>query len=330
MIRPNLTRLGLTEFTPTLPKFYWDVETQEQRIKLICCLVQELIDTYASSDSQIASNTKAIEELQAAFEKFQQSGFDDYYAAQIEKWIQDNLWLLYKTLAKQVFFGLTSDGYFCAYVPDSWSEITFDTGAVYGTEAYGRLILRFDADGHGIIDNEYDTSALTDTIDARIKSAAGVGLEYDDAKFKLNCVDADEITKGISKLTHDVSNDASEERAVTSDGVYRYAPSKAQTTDQPGNNTCTEIAEGIGVTVTEVSRSGAIVMFKVSVEVTAGHTLNSYTNICRLPPWAGSGSGMTNAPTPFVLVSNGGNLQSTKSVSAGSTVEAYMAVTYKE
>ena len=164
MIRPNLTRLGLTEFTPTLPKFYWDVETQEQRIKLICCLVQELIDTYASSDSQIASNTKAIEELQAAFEKFQQSGFDDYYAAQIEKWIQDNLWLLYKTLAKQVFFGLTSDGYFCAYVPDSWSEITFDTGAVYGTEAYGRLILRFDADGSGVIDNTEATAPSPEAV----------------------------------------------------------------------------------------------------------------------------------------------------------------------
>ena len=57
---------------------------------------------------------------------------------------------------KQVYFGLTSDGYFCAYVPDSWSDITFDTGATYGTETYGRLILRFDSDGSGVIDNTHE------------------------------------------------------------------------------------------------------------------------------------------------------------------------------
>ena len=45
---------------------------------------------------------------------------------------------------KTVYFGLTLDGYFVAYIPESWTQIIFDTGAVYGTPEYGRLILSYD------------------------------------------------------------------------------------------------------------------------------------------------------------------------------------------
>ena len=69
-----------------------------------------------------------------------------------------------------VFFGLTSDGYFCAYIPDAWSDIEFDTGAVFGRFDYGRLILRYDVDGSGVIDNtgRYDSDS-TEGILARIE-----------------------------------------------------------------------------------------------------------------------------------------------------------------
>lgn len=183
IINPN----SLLSTTPTIPKFYWDVKSQEQRIKFMCCLIQQLIDQYGSTDSQIQKNTDDIAELKELFRQFQESGFDDYYEQQVIKWISDNIAILYQQLAKQVYFGLTSDGYFCAYVPDSWSDITFDTGAVYGTETYGRLILRFDADGSGVIDNtRYDASVLTDTIDSRLKSAAGDGLRYEHDQLNVN------------------------------------------------------------------------------------------------------------------------------------------------
>ena len=145
---------SLLSMTPTIPKFYWDVKSQEQRIKVMCCLIQQLIDGLENNDSEDAELAERVTTLEELFRQFQDSGFEDYYEKQLEKWISDNVALLYQQLAKQVFFGLTSDGYFCAYVPDSWSDITFDTGAVYGTEMYGRLILRYDADGSGVIDND--------------------------------------------------------------------------------------------------------------------------------------------------------------------------------
>jgi len=45
-----------------------------------------------------------------------------------------------------VFFGVTLDGHFVAYIPESWTDIDFDTGMIYGTPEYGRLILRYEVD----------------------------------------------------------------------------------------------------------------------------------------------------------------------------------------
>jgi hypothetical protein len=104
---------------------------------------------------------KMVEELEKTFDKFKESGFEDYYKEQLQTWIETHLPELFTLFVKQVYFGLTDDGYFCAYIPDSWSDIQFDTGANYGQFDYGRLILRFNADGSGVIDNtgRYDAAS---------------------------------------------------------------------------------------------------------------------------------------------------------------------------
>ena len=58
---------------------------------------------------------------------------------------------------KFAMFGINKDGRFVAYVPDSWNEIQFDFGAVYGRSDYHRIILRFDAEGNAI-NNTYSYS----------------------------------------------------------------------------------------------------------------------------------------------------------------------------
>ena len=109
-------------------------------------------EVYIVSDmlsGKINDDHDAIVELQELFDKFMDSGFDDYYLEQIEKWVNDNLAELYHLLVKQVYFGLTLEGYFVAYIPESWDDIIFDTGMVYGVDTYGRLILRWDVDNSG-------------------------------------------------------------------------------------------------------------------------------------------------------------------------------------
>lgn len=138
---------------PTLPKLYWEVKSPEQLTANLYCIINALKDYVNDTSGQVNENSAAIDALEMLFEKFMQSGFDDYYAQQIEDWINDNVKWLWQTFGQMMFAGLTDDGYFCIYVPDSWSDITFDTGAVYGTEDYGRLILRYETGGQGVIDN---------------------------------------------------------------------------------------------------------------------------------------------------------------------------------
>lgn len=147
---------GFTEFTHTLPSIYWDVYSSEQRIKCICEEICKIISYLEMTAGQTNENTKQIEELKALFKKFQESGFDDYYREQVEAWINNHMEYIYDKTMKNVFFGLTDDGYFCGYIPDGWDDVRFDTGMVYGRSDYGRLILRYDVEGQGVIDNTYE------------------------------------------------------------------------------------------------------------------------------------------------------------------------------
>lgn len=175
-----------------LPAVYDDSLSYYELLCKIVDKVNEVIESNNELAGYVADNKEAIAELQKLFKEFKEHGFDDYYKEQVIKWIKDNISLIYNELTTQVFFGLTSDGHFCAYIPDSWAEIEFDTGAIYGTESYGRLILRYDANGTGVINNTaYDWKVLDRTIDAKLANSAGDGLRYDttDKHFDVNVGD---------------------------------------------------------------------------------------------------------------------------------------------
>jgi hypothetical protein len=187
-----------TDLTPTVPKFYWDVKSQEQRIKIMCILIQQLIEVASEWDSASGEIKTRLSDLETLFKEFQEHGFDKYYEEQIEKWFSDNAFEIYKLIAKQIFFGLTDDGYFCAYVPDSWSEIEFDTGATYGTYTYGRLLLRYNVDGTGVIDNTgYGESISPDQYQSLLADISNMKKTLYTALSKDNIIDA-EIQGGVT------------------------------------------------------------------------------------------------------------------------------------
>jgi hypothetical protein len=148
---------------PVVPKLYYDALSPEQRIKKLCEELHRLCEYANLLGENINLDHAAIEQLQSDFQRFIDGEYDQYYKDLIYKWIQDNFADLISAGVRQVYFGLTSDGYFCAYIPDSWDEITFDTGAVYGRSDYGRLILRFEADpaARNVIDNTYNVGSYS-------------------------------------------------------------------------------------------------------------------------------------------------------------------------
>ena len=50
----------------------------------------------------------------------------EYNIAAIEKWLDDNMTNYISSVAKFVWFGVSGD-YFVAVIPDSWSDVQFDT-----------------------------------------------------------------------------------------------------------------------------------------------------------------------------------------------------------
>lgn len=64
----------------------------------------------------------------------------------IYSYIVTNFYDMVGDMIKMVFFGLTDNGYFVAYIPDSWDEIKFSTSGL-DTDipgiAYGHLILSY-------------------------------------------------------------------------------------------------------------------------------------------------------------------------------------------
>lgn len=139
---------GFTEFTPTIPKLYWNVESQEQRILALCRQLHKLICYIDYVGDKVVITHEDVEALKAEFEKFKESGFEDYYENQLNAWIDAHMADIISRYVKQVFFGLTLDGYFVAMIPEgsAWEDIIFDTGANYANDNYGRLILNYVVD----------------------------------------------------------------------------------------------------------------------------------------------------------------------------------------
>lgn len=147
---------GFSAFTPTIPKLYWDVKSQEQRILNLFDLLDKLINYCDQMGIQVNANAADIAQLRKDFEELKDGKFWDYYEQQITAWVRANMPEIMSKAMQLCWFGLTDDGYLCAYIPDSWADISFDVGMVYGRSDYGRLILRMDVEGQGVINNTYD------------------------------------------------------------------------------------------------------------------------------------------------------------------------------
>lgn len=138
---------GFTDFTPTVPQMYWNVDSAEQRYHLLCKMLHKSIcyDDYLAGKIQL--NRDDIDELLEEFAKFMESGFDDYYAEQVMQWIDTHLQYIYENTIQQIFFSLDESGYLIAHVPVGWQQIRFSTPLDYSDQTtYGRLCLTYDFD----------------------------------------------------------------------------------------------------------------------------------------------------------------------------------------
>lgn len=175
------------DFAPAIPipEIYWNVDSAEERILAICNAMKAIVDYAESIGVDVTELQEAVSTLESEFEEFKESGFVDYYEQQLNEWIAEHMPQIIGEAANMVYFGLTDDGHFCAYIPESWDDVTFDTGAVWGRSDYGRLILRFESvEGEGIIDNTYSYTLAEDTPTEQIIADLESVTRRNDATFE--------------------------------------------------------------------------------------------------------------------------------------------------
>lgn len=105
----------------------------EDQIKALlkCCDdVKDNLDTLNEFKTQLESG-QFPPEMEAAFYSWAMQHVPDFIADAV----------------KNVFFGLTDEGYFVAYIPNSWDDITFNTTEfdidLPECQEYGHLVLSY-------------------------------------------------------------------------------------------------------------------------------------------------------------------------------------------
>lgn len=115
-----------------------------------------LIDSVKELAAEVDSLDEWKEEFAEEYEVFKQfiaeieSGeLPDGFIDAIYKWMSANAIELVGRLINMVIFNITDDGYFVAYIPESWNEIQFGTTGLdtYSDiqSEYGHLVLSYEA-----------------------------------------------------------------------------------------------------------------------------------------------------------------------------------------
>lgn len=105
------------------------------------------MDAIAVLEEWKENTQDAIDDLEKLFYDISHGIFPPEIAAGVTKWITEHFYDIVGEMAKMVFFGLTDSGYFVAYIPDGWDDITFNTTgwdiALAIMPEFGHLVLSY-------------------------------------------------------------------------------------------------------------------------------------------------------------------------------------------
>lgn len=97
----------------------------------------------------IAVNEPKMDDLFAFMEALEAGNLPEGMKKGLYQWAQENLVDLVGSTIPAVFFGILDDGHFCAWIPEAWDDITFNTTyydivlADHPEYKYGHLVLSY-------------------------------------------------------------------------------------------------------------------------------------------------------------------------------------------
>lgn len=104
---------------------FYDTDLRE-----MLCKVTKILKTVDELDNWKTEHEEEYKELKKLYDDLMAGNYPDSFVNSLTEWINKNAVDLIGELIKMVFFGLTDDGYFVAYIPDSWDDITFGTSGL--------------------------------------------------------------------------------------------------------------------------------------------------------------------------------------------------------
>lgn len=141
-----------------LPAVFDDSLTYYEVVCKVVEILNKRSDILNDLIEEVNKQGAEIDEIKQWIEDFDGGNLNPTLERLVAEWIANNLKYIFDTVVKQVFFGLTADGYFVAYIPTSWADIIFDTGWNYSKDTYGRLILRYNVDAVHPVNQTYETA----------------------------------------------------------------------------------------------------------------------------------------------------------------------------
>lgn len=102
---------------------------------------KEMAAAILKNEQNIAQLQKEMDIVQAELEKVKNGQYMSVYIEALAKWIDANLQQLVARVVKYVFFGLSANGHFVAYIPPTWDFIGFDTIMQPKNPLYGHLVM---------------------------------------------------------------------------------------------------------------------------------------------------------------------------------------------
>ena len=103
--------------------------------------LMKLVESWKEWKDDVDSD---LAELQAFYDDLKSGKFPPEVIRAFYDWVESHVPDILQAAVKNVWFGLTDDGYFVAWIPESWEDITFlTTGYDYDAAGYdyGHLVL---------------------------------------------------------------------------------------------------------------------------------------------------------------------------------------------
>ena len=116
---------------------------QDLNLDFVLRVAREAVKTL----EKLGSYDDRIESLENAIKQLERGNLPEEMVNSIIEIVQKDIVDLVGEMVKFVFFGLTDDGRFVAYIPEPWNEIIFNTTEydirIEGVTEFGRLVLSY-------------------------------------------------------------------------------------------------------------------------------------------------------------------------------------------